>query len=787
MLISRVTVTHKIAMSDRGYINLIRNLTRSTSTLPLETLQASIAHYLARPPVPIPSSPTALTATVLSSPLFRPHTYQKLTTLAVAFRHAVHLRVVVHRNEADEHPAGLLSRGVNVPGRLAKWCRVVMEGFSGSAAVVRLACASGLLLGLEDWEKELKMKEKEARVRAKAEEEVVLALAEVVDTYAKEGSGWESDFKQSMQAQDVGEDPLALAVLLASQCSPFVAPQRLQALPLPTIIDVVVTTIERAFHSGTFLDQAPSSVRLDGQAKLMIISDSNFARAVRGIAGSTYLASMASLARFTALSLTTLVESRRNPGWEAIETTLDRIKSLTVSIESGWVRGPLADVSEDSELSEGATRETATATWQVLKTVLFTTLMILQSVISAVVFIPNSQAKRSEDASSTVPLRSPQSIALDALHTLSHLSFVMPQFGGVASTSEGGLPELKRAFYMALDVLSASEVEAARFVEELCRHDGTTAKGKGIDNIPHAFLQAKTAFALACVEQLVPILADSLIQSQVYSLCHPHLWDTTHRETYESAHSVMLAIFASHALSNSRQKSTNDGSDATFAEKVLPMYAHCLVENSIDGKLSSAQLCLAYAALVRSASSFGYTDAATDVQADSMAWFCIEVLLDAIRHARAAPVKATLPYSPDGQTSSSSYTPSPSPDSPELPTEHLHRLYLALIATVPSVSLTLLPRLLTEVKALVISVSPPTSTHESAWSGRIREMRGELVEALFKAISQDVGDAEKDYAIQWWYDNREELVRAIPPKRHPVFDGVETSANSEAPDVVSRL
>ena len=192
-------------MSDRGYINLIRHLTRATSTLPLETLQASIAHYLARPPTPIPGSPTALTATVLNSALFRPHTYQKLSVLSVAFRHAIHLRVAVHQEEAEKNPAGVFSKGVNVPGRLAKWCRVVVEGFSGSAAVVRLACASGLLLGLEDWETKLKLKEKEARVRAKVEEEVVLALAEVMDTYAREGSGWETDFKRSVEGTGAEE------------------------------------------------------------------------------------------------------------------------------------------------------------------------------------------------------------------------------------------------------------------------------------------------------------------------------------------------------------------------------------------------------------------------------------------------------------------------------------------------------------------------------------------------------------------------------------------------------
>lgn len=197
---------------------------------------------------------------------------------------------------------------------------------------------------------------------------------------------------------------------------------------------------------------------------------------------------MASLAKFTALSLTVLVESRRVPGWEASGNALSRLQSLSAALETGWSRCPLAGVREDSDLAgttsintpstyvfiysiaEGVTREIVTATWQVMKTVLFTTLMILQSILSTVVFVPHPHGEQ----------YAPYAIALEALHTLSHLSFVMPQFGGVASTSEGGLPELKRAFYMALDVLSASEVEAGRFVQELCRHSGTsTAKGKG--------------------------------------------------------------------------------------------------------------------------------------------------------------------------------------------------------------------------------------------------------------------------------------------------------------------
>ncbi len=201
---------------------------------------------------------------------------------------------------------------------------------------------------------------------------------------------------------------------------------------------------------------------------------------------------------------------------------------------------------------------------------------------------------------------------------------------------------------------------------------------------------------------------------------------------------------------------------------------------------------MAYAALARSASSFGYANAAPSdthdagtTQADTMAWFCIEVLLDAIRHVGVAPIKATFPYSSAPKVEASS-SMAASSESTQTPSEHLHRLHLALVASVPSVPLTLLPRLLTEVKAIILSV--PLSSNEREVDLRAEEMREELIEALFKAISQDVGDAEKDYAIEWWYENRQALARAETPPRHPVFDGAEaTVAPTGAANIVSRL
>ncbi len=44
-----------------------------------------------------------------------------------------------------------------------------------------------------------------------------------------------------------------------------------------------------------------------------------------------------------------------------------------------------------------------------------------------------------------------------------------------------------------------------------------------VETLPRVLLDAKKAFALACVEQLVPVLSEAVIQSQVYPLCYPYV------------------------------------------------------------------------------------------------------------------------------------------------------------------------------------------------------------------------------------------------------------------------
>ena len=177
-------------MTDRGYLNLLSHLNRPQTTLPLATIQASIAHYLAH----IQPSATPLAATIVSSPFFRSANHAKLSALLTAFRHAVHFKIKVLKDEQSN----VFVRGLSA--RTTDWVGGVLAGLQGGQALLRLACCSGLLQGLEDWEKELRARD--CRMRRRVEEELVVALAEMMDQFAPNTrTTWEKEFGSGSQLQ----------------------------------------------------------------------------------------------------------------------------------------------------------------------------------------------------------------------------------------------------------------------------------------------------------------------------------------------------------------------------------------------------------------------------------------------------------------------------------------------------------------------------------------------------------------------------------------------------------
>ncbi|TFK52398.1 hypothetical protein OE88DRAFT_1657649 [Heliocybe sulcata] len=708
-----------LPLPDRGYTNLLSHLHRSSTSLSLDALRGSIAHYLAN----VQPSPTPLAASVISSPLFRPFSHAKLVALSTAFRHAVHSKYQAIKKENDT----IFRRSPK--SRIMEWINATVKGAQGGQAMLRMVCYGGLLLGLED----VKKKIDGGAGREKVENEVVVALAEVMDLYTSMQSlaGWEKEFHPDSEPE--GLDFISLALLMMSQFMPAIPSEKLRALPLDTLITLLTSSVSSVYHSGTFLAALPDTFRRTPDGQLTAKPESSLPTILQQVTASPLYASIAPLSRFCARCISLLADRHPGDAWQTMARTLETLQSVAVEVESHWVKSPLATVSEDDEIAPTMRDLTATL-WTSLKTLLFTTIMLTQSILSSILFLKPSHSPSS--------LSSPSSLALLSLDTLAHLSFIISQFGSISATTAGGFRELKKTVYTALDVLAADPSESDRFVQSLigqfAGRDAATLSAPDL---------AKKSFALVCIEQLVPAVDDDSLEHAIFPLCLPHLSSPTHRETYESAHSVVLAIFSKYAQRQDRmqERPTVKGKEKsalpTFVERLVPFYTNCLVENSREGCLTLLQLRLASSTLANSAAS------SPD---DSLICYCIYSFFAIIRFLG-------LPSTPPPAEFASTSNTQAEED------RRLRHIILALISTVSALPLSLLPRVLDEIRDIITSVYPirdGAMRPDSPPAGR-----RELASALFEEILERVGDREKEFSMQWWYANREQLAGVGQPDR----------------------
>jgi hypothetical protein len=108
--------------------------------------------------------------------------------LSTAFRHAVHVK---YRAISDDQ-GGLFAQSSRT--RLKQWAAAVLKGIQGGESVMRLACCGGLLLGLQDLKGKVVLGD--GGVWSRAADEVVVALAEVMDSHAhaQVPGAWENEF-----------------------------------------------------------------------------------------------------------------------------------------------------------------------------------------------------------------------------------------------------------------------------------------------------------------------------------------------------------------------------------------------------------------------------------------------------------------------------------------------------------------------------------------------------------------------------------------------------------------
>jgi hypothetical protein len=185
--------------------------------------------------------------------------------------------------------------------------------------------------------------------------------------------------------------------------------------------------------------------------------------------------------------------------------------------------------------------------------------------------------------------------------------------------------------------------------------------------------------------------------------------------------------------SSSDTKTGDMGRLPSIAQRFVPYYCECLLENSSPNRLHTNQLRLAYTSLVQ------FT-IATSQSNEKLSLYVLYQL------------KALI----------TNLDPS---------SERRHALVLTFISCLGVLPLRMLPSALKDVEEMILMApvrwqptqSKDESTTEalvSAESQGTQPNREQLVRELFDVLFDQVGYVEKEYVKEWWYEHRDGLLGA---------------------------
>ncbi|KAJ4363573.1 hypothetical protein N0V83_009869 [Neocucurbitaria cava] len=351
-----------------------------------------------------PHNLSLLTSHILTAPALwdRPEGVRTPLRLLSLFHSAVTTIINHHNdvryNKAPKPQPGQIPTGGGLP--LDDWIRAIVAGADErSQRWKHLVVLGGLLIGigsLEEqgmdlyWASAMRKRVETALVRA-----TNLALIEV---------------RERSEADGLGGQTITLVLNHAFGC--IADAERMQIdydLLLPVLIGTAFYSNE-GFQSAYFLGGLDLDVRVTQVGKLDWSALSSSYRQVEGIMNRPLVASMGPLSRLIAHS----VEHVKNP-W-IIQTMMDDLASFSRALTTQWRQIKFSDVDpaeEAAHLEEEALHRTTPQLWNLLKSALFATTIILRGVFTRTL----GDSALAGDA--IAPL-----LASQALQTLRHLYFI---------------------------------------------------------------------------------------------------------------------------------------------------------------------------------------------------------------------------------------------------------------------------------------------------------------------------------------------------------------------------
>lgn len=348
---------------------------------------------------------------------------------------------------------------------------------------------------------------------------------------------------------------LTVLVVLA-HCFDMLSRYERSKLDVSSLLPILIQGMyfsKEGLHWGYFLGTMDADLLQDGQNRFNWSQRSTSYYQSHLMATGPIVSALGSLARLTAFCVETAANT------DLVFKTLEEMTAFSRSMSVQWRQNKLSELDASEEevfLAEEALKKTLPMLWQVLKSAMFSVVVVQSAFIGRALRDPR------------MPMAQAPLIAAQSLHTLRNLYFISSRLG------HNSFSQFNFVFNASLDMLSKYPPEAQDFLREI--------SPKEFGRIPdHPFERCQDLFFLNTAEHLTFAVSPEVNEKLFLSAAEPYLGtggDMRLIEIFEAAHSVVLAVFSSpHNVQVTKQR--------------LPSYIDTLFQVQDASTLGARALC----------------------------------------------------------------------------------------------------------------------------------------------------------------------------------------------------
>ncbi|KAI9723367.1 MAG: hypothetical protein M1812_001251 [Candelaria pacifica] len=315
------------------------------------------------------------------------------------------------------------------------------------------------------------------------------------------------------------------------------------------------------FQSGYFLGILDADVIQAADSKFNWSPKSSTFYQVKQMSSRPLIASMGPLSRLIAHSAEHCKDST------ILHTLVDDLQGFARTLTVQWRQNKLSEVDlaeEGMYLHQESLDTTLPELWQVLKTAMFATVVVLRAIVGRVL------GDRELAADESAPI-----LAIQILHTLRNLYFISSRLG------YGAFSQYTFVSLTAIDILTKFPSQAEDYLQDI--------RPCELGRLPnHPLDRCLDLYFLNTAEHFALILPPHVNENLLVVAASPYLvagGNNSLLEIFEAAHSVMLAVLGAPQ-------------NASLTSKHLPSYVEALF-NAFPQNLSPRQFRFAFKTLIR--------------------------------------------------------------------------------------------------------------------------------------------------------------------------------------------